>query len=985
MKHKLIIIFIFLLFCHTLTAQKFNFINIGTDRGLPSSEVYHVLQDSKGYMWFSTNYGVSRYNGKKFTTYTTAQGLTDNSVLTMCEDNEGRIWFGPQNNEICYWQDDTIYTLPSGKTLSKTLARASVYLLGMYADSNNTIWLSTDYGLYVSEGIKKYSTIQKFANDDSCSVLLKIIEGKKIMVALQAPSAQYLLSPVTHFIGYDTPSGRKYTSFKKLSNYTDPIILRTALLNDGRVLYAYGNVLYIIFPDGKVEKKQFDRAIITLNADKDKGLWIGFFKGGLSYYKNQDINTLPVHCLEKYSVSSVCKDHEGGVWATTIERGVFYTPAVSVFTYPNIPEVDDHITFLGGLNNKIIVSTLGRNIFAIDSMQFIKPFTVLTKMRGKKESLNALKIIQDTVYIGFGGKVWMTDKFLKPIKIYNNVFPKDLIVTNDHTIWLLMGGAMMRLDKHNQQKPGVVYPTSFRLTCAIVERDSGLYVGSKSGLYLFRNGHYSRLDSIDPLLKTQIMHMKRDSHNNIWLATVGEGVLVVKENKVIQRINSKNGLISDICNRIEIDKYSNVWVGAPNGLSCIKKGTERLNNYSIKNITNQNGLNNNEVTTLYANDNTLWVGTISGISSVDISNATITAPPSQVYLKAVQINNMPVSKNDSVFKYNQNNIRLVLEGLTFSDNSGHRYRYRLNGFDTTWKETRSEIIEFNNLPSGTYTFLGEVANADGIWSKHPVAYSFSINQPFWKRWWFILLEIAALAFAIHLFIHFRTGIITKREQEKTSINKLLAEYQMKALRAQMNPHFIFNAINSIQNFILLKDSTHAYDYLTKFSRLIRFVLISTKENEMTLKQEMEILSLYVELEQLRFENAFEYIFHIDKIIDTETVVIPGLLIQPYVENAIWHGLMPLKEHKGILDISIRAEMKTLKIIIKDNGVGRERSSKIQKKITHQSMGMDLNNKRVELFTQGSEATSIVVKDIYKNNGEPAGTSVEITLPMIESY
>jgi len=281
--------------------------------------------------------------------------------------------------------------------------------------------------------------------------------------------------------------------------------------------------------------------------------------------------------------------------------------------------------------------------------------------------------------------------------------------------------------------------------------------------------------------------------------------------------------------------------------------------------------------------------------------------------------------------------------------------------------------------------MAEVANTDGIWSIKPVTYSFSINDPFWKRWWFILLEVVTLLLAIQLFIRFRTGIITKREEEKTRINKLLADYQMKALRAQMNPHFIFNAINSIQNFVLLKDSTQAYDYLTKFSRLIRLVLISTKENEMTLKQEIEILALYVELEQLRFENAFEYIFHVDEKINTEAVVIPALFIQPYVENAIWHGLMPLKGRKGILDISIKEDKKNLLITIKDNGLGRERSSQIKKKVAHQSMGMDLNNKRIELFAQGSEVAQIIIKDIYDESGEPAGTHVEIILPMIESY
>ena len=277
--------------CNALVAQQFNFSNIGTDRGLPSSEVYYVLQDHKGYMWFATTYGVCRYNGKRFTTYTTAQGLTDNTVLTMCEDKQGRIWFGPQNNEVCYWQNDTIYTPPAGKSFSKVLYNAGVYFLGMYVDSAKNIWMSTNTRLYLSTLTDLKSTIEPTPNDDSVNIVLKIIDGKKILVASQIHPKKSLL-PDRRIIGYDSPEGRKYVEIKIPSPPTSPIIYRTALLTDGRILFAYANFLYAITPDGKLEIKTYDRSIITLNTDKDNGLWIGFFKGGLAYYKNQDIRMM---------------------------------------------------------------------------------------------------------------------------------------------------------------------------------------------------------------------------------------------------------------------------------------------------------------------------------------------------------------------------------------------------------------------------------------------------------------------------------------------------------------------------------------------------------------------------------------------------------------------------------------------------------------------------------------------------------------------
>jgi LytS/YehU family sensor histidine kinase len=210
---------------------------------------------------------------------------------------------------------------------------------------------------------------------------------------------------------------------------------------------------------------------------------------------------------------------------------------------------------------------------------------------------------------------------------------------------------------------------------------------------------------------------------------------------------------------------------------------------------------------------------------------------------------------------------------------------------------------------------------------------------------------------------------------------------MKALTAQMNPHFIFNAINSIQNFIIQNHSTLAYDYLIKFSSLIRMVLNNSKNNEITLQQELETLAIYVELEQLRFENSFDYRVNIDPKLDKDSIVIPALLLQPYIENAIWHGLMPLENRKGTITLTIIEQYDFLKITITDDGIGRKASDLIEKKMVskyHQSVGMELTGKRIEVFGQESKF-SLQIIDNYDDDNNSTGTTVEIILPMVEMY
>lgn len=983
MPYRLLLFLLF--FSRSLIAQQFNFTNIGTDKGLPSSEVYYVLQDSRGYIWCATNNGVSRYDGKEFITYTTAQGLTDNTVFRMCEDHKGRIWFAPQNNELCYWYQDSIYVVPVAKTLPKKLLSAHCLILDVYADSADNIWINTTTdGLFISESKTFYTSVQKVKTDVNCHVAIKIIDGKKVINAWQRFSEKVPEHPSKDLIiSYSNSHGLHYAQFKDALPYVHALRGTAIYTTDGRFLYACENHLFSISPEGKTEIKQFDNPITTLYLDANNGLWIGVIKEGILYYKNRDLNSTPLHFLQHYSISNICEDHEGGVWLSSLEHGVFYTPSLSIMIYPDMKILDDHIISLTPFNDKIIVSTYGAKIVEADTNQRIVSFDKLEKIADTASSnkLYSLRVIDDKVYACFGNGLLTIDKFLNdPIKALSKGIPrtpKDVVQSEDHSVWEISGGIICKATDDTS------YVTPFRLTSAIAEKKSALYLGGKKGLYLFDKGKFSSLATINPLLKNQIIEMKKDRKDNLWIATIGAGVLILKDNKIIQ-LTKKNGLISDICSAIEIDKYGNTWVGTPQGLSCIRQTKDILNKYDIKNITKKNGLNSNEITKLCAYENILWVGTMSGISSMNINEIMLPITASATYIHSIKINNTFADTNQHSLTYDQNNFKFILEGLTYTGNPDCRYRYRLIGHDSSWQETTTDEIGFNNLSPGNYTFQAAVANTDGIWSKLPVSYNFTIDKPFWLRWWFILIEIGLAGFAIYLFIRFRERIITKREEEKSRINKLLAEYQMKALQAQMNPHFIFNAMNSIQSFILQNDSSQAYDYLTKFSKLVRFVLISTKENEMTLKQEIEILNLYVELEQLRFENAFEFNLQIDKEIDTELVMIPTLLIQPYVENAVWHGLMPLKDRKGILDIVIRTENEMLKIKITDNGLGRERSQLIRKKLSHKSMGMDISQKRVELFGEGNKEAHIIITDLY-NGTEPNGTSVEITLPLIETY
>jgi LytS/YehU family sensor histidine kinase len=226
----------------------------------------------------------------------------------------------------------------------------------------------------------------------------------------------------------------------------------------------------------------------------------------------------------------------------------------------------------------------------------------------------------------------------------------------------------------------------------------------------------------------------------------------------------------------------------------------------------------------------------------------------------------------------------------------------------------------------------------------------------------------------------RVNAVRRKVARKSTEEQRMAELRLSALRAQMNPHFIFNAINSIQHYILHNDSDKAYSYLAKFSKLIRLVLDQSQHKTITLKQELEILGLYLELEQLRFEHPIRISLNVPPDIDQSGIRLPGMLVQPYVENAVWHGLLPLKEREGVLSISIREEKENLLITIEDNGIGRMAALQGKKEAGRRSYGMLITSERLKLMGRPDfNVHSVTVMDLYDDAGKALGTRVEITI------
>jgi len=356
-----------------------------------------------------------------------------------------------------------------------------------------------------------------------------------------------------------------------------------------------------------------------------------------------------------------------------------------------------------------------------------------------------------------------------------------------------------------------------------------------------------------------------------------------------------------------------------------------------------------------------------------------------IYLNALKINDRDTNISSSfLLGPHQNNIKLSFVGISFKSNGQVKYKYKMDGIDAHWNYTNFTVLQYPSLPPGQYTFHMSAINADGVESDHPLRLHFTIRPPFYFYWWFILLSIFLFIIVFSIFFSWRLELFKNKEEERIRMDKLMNDRELKALRAQMNPHFIFNCMNSIQNFIIKNEAIEAHQYLSKFSRLMRNVLENSQSATISLEQEMNTLTLYMELENLRFDHAFTFQLEVDDQLDIQFMGIPSMLIQPYVENAIWHGVMHKKE-PGHICISFVLESELfLKCSIQDNGIGRAKSAELKSnhENRHKSLGMIITRDRLSMMNLNKpDQWSLQIIDLYDDFGMANGTRVDMRIPI----
>ncbi|MBA3682215.1 MAG: histidine kinase [Bacteroidetes bacterium] len=965
------------MFCSVLVYGQFDKLqNYNVKDGLSSSDVYAVMQDSKGYMWFTGDMGVSRFNGYEFKNFSTSEGLVDNTVFGIYEDKKNRIWFTSYSNRICFYKNDTINVLPCNDTLEKMLRY--LFVTSVYVDKGDTIWLGTTANFFIKINPGWHARDLKKTMLSNGKYFIKL-EENVFLFGGHSPEIPILTGydRNLHKIVIIDPGVRIDIKDKPHLRF---FFIR---LKDGNYLASIHKTLIKFNTKGILQKKEEKDVIINLLEDNKGSIFASTYDGAITYTNNELKNGKRIAELANKVITGMWLDKENGLWLNSEGQGIFYAPHRNFLYYTSQNNISESkIACIGTHESKVIVGHLDCSI------DILYPDSVKTMVIPKKDSDNSMvaRIVSvydtdgRTIIITLKNVYYLENKKLTLIPELSASGLRKIYKSNDGNLWMLYYGQLRKRDPKKAFK--IIDSLALDVRSENIFEDAGgvVWLSTIKGVYTYKNKVLRYLGNDNPLFTLRSSDIKEASDKSIWVATRGGGLLVKNGNK-IKQFTEKQGLTGNMCRSLFVDSNI-VWVGTNKGLSRITINGQ--DNYSIDNFYAKNGLLTNEVNTIIKFNKKLWLAHNGGISVFDVSNIKPNKYPPPIYILQTFVNDSLCKVEDlKELKYNKNRLTINYLGISYKDAGHIQYKYKMLGIDSNWVYTNYTTVSYHTIPPGTYHFVVSAKNNDSYWSVLPATVTIRILQPWWKNWIFILFVIIVTCLLIGFLFKHRLSTIKQKERLKAIQQTKLSNAELKALRAQMNPHFIFNAINSVQYFITNNDPVSSQKYLSKFAKLIRYVVDNSKPLAIPLSKELEALNLYLDLEWLRFENKFEYSIDLHENVDVEGVQIPSMLIQPYVENAIWHGLMH-KNSKGKIKITISRYENVLFCVIEDNGIGRKRSQEIIKEKNnefHKSVGLSITHERLEVINQQNDTKLTVnVIDLEDEEGNCIGTRVELNLP-----
>ena len=950
--------------------------------GLPTNTIYQIYQDSQKFIWFTSDAGVVKFDGSNFTSYRKKDGLSSNDVVRIKEDATGRIWLFNYNASVNYIQNNIVYNETNAPFLR--LLKGRGFILDFYTDTNHTIhfynWQREIFSLDTNNVVFKellFNNTDKLPPSDRESEGIKILYLTKntlnewiiwssIGVYRQHKNNEIGLSIIDPELRAITvfPSGSNTFYVRTLKNDLirvsgnfikeklflpfDLVKIKTILEDsDGYVwIAAYDEGVYCLKNNSVIRHFNIKNALGLLQ-DHEKNIWVSTQSDGI-YEINHDLlkqNHFDRTNFNSYGVNKLCDAPGLGIWCTNtksaflLKNEVFYSLEVPKVIQPvNIVYVfNDHTLLLGSISQLLCT--------------FENP--TINKATGQ---------------VGFSSR-----------KVHS-VFTKKVINDRTGNIAAMFDQNKIKFTSRFNPEINLEYKQiNERINNAYFNSNNDFVINAKQN-YLYKNEKlepYSVLSRFDGTIILDHLFL----NDSAELFNIdGDSLFLLKNNMFYNLTNAFESPVDKQINKM-LFEGTTLYLATLRDIYVCRNPLIAITGSTV-NIEPLN-ISFNNINDIIIVKDTLYIATDDGLTIIAESSIGKNIPlPPIPYLRSITVNDNVYSLSGQELKLTgKNNIKLSFGCISYSS-SPLIYSYKLEGSENSWTTGTGNGINlvYQNLPKGNYIFKLRVRKSNSGWSE-PLELPITIKPTLTQHpafWAFTVLLLSGLIFLI-------VSMIRIQKMKRVEVDHQLIVMEQKALQSMMNPHFIFNSLGSIQNYLLKNKGSEAVIYLSQFARLIRQNLNAINTPMIILEEEIDRLRNYIDLEKKRLDNKFEYSIEIDPKFEEEGVFIPGMIIQPVAENAIWHGIATL-EKKGFIKISFQAyKPKSLKIIIEDNGIGMKKSSEYAAKGSHhQRLGMQIIEKRLILLNKKyNTETGINYSECDSSFPNP-GTRVELVLPFIYS-
>lgn len=965
--------------------SEYIFKNFTQEEGLPSNEAYFVFEDSRHFLWFATDLGVVRYNGSKFEKF----NLPDKVVFKIKEDHKGRIWFFSHTAQLAYFENEKINTYKYNNKIADRIK--NINIVDAYVDNDENIYLSssTDSNYHITkEGLINSYNHVIYKGIHPSEFTIKNTYLKDVVYTENVSRCACLNETTPIFI--------KLTERDKITNFQIPNLMHSSSylhfgctkLKENYYFFA-ANFIIKLSSNGANKVKFLPGQILCILAEEEN-IRIGMHKEG-SLILDSNLNSIADRLLANKSVTSIHRDFEGGIWFSTLESGIFYMKNSKISNALKLGNGnDENVSRL--LNYKdeslIFTNSAGVNILSDNRANQL--------ISQKNINISDLRIDTNKNILCFGGILDSGNAINRKKAITNDSFRNayfvnslgEVILSGDSVIICTPDKIVVQKVKENissniSKTNLVLFNKPLKL---FLDNSKQVWGGNQDGLY--KSGIY--FNDITPVnasyapLKKGVNCIRQMNNGLIVVGIRFGGVAILNDTNIIANITESDGLLSDKI-RYLLPIKDQLWVATAMGISVIKFTSYNPIKYSIINIGKNDGFYNVTINQLIQFKGEIVAATSNGLYFIKDPDELINRKPIPI---PFYINSVSYYKNDTSavnsldLPYAKNRVLLRYSAACFNSAEEVKYQYTFSSADTGWITTTSSELLLENLEPGDYDFRIKAVIPNQNRSSEVQHFHITVQKPWWQNNWFRAAVIMCFIGAGIAFSRYRIKKVQADEERKTALNAKIAELEQTALRAQMNPHFIFNCLTSIQQLIVTGDKTEANEYLVKFARLIRKTLDLSANPFISIKDEMEYLAEYMFLEQLRITGRFEYFIDADKTIDTEKMLIPNMMIQPVVENCIRHGIKSLEHRKGIINVHFKINEGKLTCTVKDNGIGRKNSANESADlIKHKSYGIDIIEKRLKVFEElNNEQMGVEIKDLFNDDATPAGTEVILQLP-----